>query len=1106
MFFCWGALLLVVAAAVGGVAALYRINGQIRQYVLLELEKLYPDLEIHIGKVSLNEHRGISIRHLECFIPAEPGRPKRALLAIDELYLECPISLQSLYRKEIEIEKVTLKSPIVRLTRSANGRFEEIERLRTQGSTFRPIPMEVQNGILLFEDILVHPKEPIKFSGIALSIIPPQKQAKPVLITDLEKKQPPSDAWSFSGSMSGDLLRQLKCGGFYRPSDRYWEFSASCRQFDWTPELLAYFRLEAPLIENRNHQRSLESFQGRFDFGFSAVHDPQIPWGFRFAMDGMLSQGRIELHEIGRTLTELNTRFEMTDHSLHIEKLSGIAEAARLLISYSQQGLPAPTSAQLSAEILGLSFDVDFVEALSPFLTENTQNLLRRFDFEGTTNLETKLSYQNGHWQPESLQLALSDLKFTFLEFPYSVEHLSGVMQVDSQARLNFTLAGRPTDSLRTRIVGEYVNVFVDPVGQVAIRGRNVPIDAKLMETLPEAHRAVVQSLHPAGKIDAELLIKLPPDDNPLEKHFVIHLDKVSLQYDRFPYPLREVSGELRLDDDIWTFENIVGTNESARIVGSGRVQPVVRADGSGENVELTMKIQAEDVPVDGQLAGALLDPGQRQLLEEIRARGKIHLNTAIRYVSHENRLDLAFQAVPCPEFSIHPARFPYRIDNLQGEFRYENGSIYSPRLTGNHREVRLSCGVLCRFDPDDRWVMRLDPLVIDHLSADRELLDALPSNAQKIFEDLQIAKPFNFKGLIEFSRQGPDTPLCTVWDIGAVFHQNAAHVGVPVDNIFGEIKLTGFAQDDTVRFGGELKLDSFTVHDFHLTDIAGPFFYEGQAKQFLIGQQAKKHLYPPPDLSLLHEFRQSPWFLGTEQARPIVGRLFGGVLRCEGLVVTGETVSYNIHSILTGADLATIAMEFEPNASKISGTMNLGVRIQGAGRKLETIGGEGNVQLRNANIYEAPGMLKLLRELSIREINPNAGAFSSADIGFFIQGKQLVLNPILFEGGAFSLEGNGKMQIDTRHVDLIMRTRLGNRKTQIPIVTEIIGGAGDQIIQHSVQGPISNPTVTRIALPEIQNAIRQIQGEESGDYGNDRRPPPSPADRLRPSKIFPWK
>ncbi|MDR0338239.1 MAG: AsmA-like C-terminal region-containing protein [Planctomycetaceae bacterium] len=1149
MGFCWGTLLIVVLAAVGGVVALYHLNSQIRIYVLNELEKHFPNLHINIGHVRLDEEKGITIHNLECFLPTQQGQ-QQPLLIIKETFFECPVTIRSLYKKEARIKKIVLREPIIQVSRTQNSYFDELKYFRPNPSTpIQSIPLEIIDGTLIYNDTTLAQNNPnssaipFKITGINASITPPESTTRPVLLADLDPKSPPPSAWKYNGNANGDLFRQLVFNGFFNPNDQQWEISASCRQFDWTSELLGYLPLKknnsniSNITSNQNtqlqNQQSLESFQGRFDFGVSAVSDSSSPFGCRFALDGILSQGRMEFYEINRTLSELNTRFKITDDSIVIEKLTGIAEAARLVLSYAQEGLLEKRSATLAAHLRGFVFDGELVNVFAPFLNTQTEQLLARFDYAGTTDLDANLVFRNGRWKPQALSLNLSDLSFSFLQLPYKLERLTGTLQVDNNAKLAFQFFTKKGEPIDVQIAGEYRNVFVDPYGQVRITGVGVPIDSKLLNALPEEQRNVVMTLNPVGKIDVELKILLPAGDAPLQKLFAIGLNDVAVKYDRFPYPLGKIYGQLLMDNNIWTFRNIIGTNSSAIVQCHGHLKPVpITSDNSlngspTQTMELLILLEAEELPIDDQLAGALLNTDQRELLTGLQIKGKIDLNAQIRYHSQNNRLNLQFRALPRTGFSMCPTRFPYRFDNVQGEIVYEDGYVHSKLLTGNNQETQLRTGLDCRFSNTGQWALRLSPLTINQLPPNRELQDALPSNLREIVENLQIGKPFNLNGSVEFLKQGQNSPLLTVWNLGVILHQNSAKLGVAVDNIFGEIQLAGYSVNDIFQLAGELNLDSVTVRGFQTTNLRGPFFFnstpfvvsgsgvnlgvgsgsagQGAAKQIYLGRQAGKILPMPPEIPSLQEFRQLSWFAAEQPAKPITGRFFDGTLYGEGLIVLANNgFSYGINTALIGADLAKIARELEPSAQKIAGTLNCTeVHLHGHGRKLELLGGTGKIQLRNANIYEAPGMIRLLRELSIRETDPNAGVISSADVDFQIMGSQVILNPIVFEGGAFLLQGDGLMRLDNRNVDLTMKTRLGNRRAQIPVVSDILGGAGDQIVQLKIRGPISDPTITRVALPEIQKAIMQIQGEEAAETTSQ---PVHSNQRSGVSRFFQWK
>ncbi len=1105
IWFCvrWGLFIGVVLTAIGVVCALQQLNTQIKLHVLREFQKRFPELCVEISSVELAESKGITIRQLELSLPSSPGLPERPILIAEELFIECPVTLQAFFNKTFACRRLIIKNPIIKLTRNENGQFEELRYFKQKKESESPCPVNIQNGTLLYDDLTDHVFEPVKISGLDITLTPPRPMDANSVI-DLNNPTPTH--WTMTAKGKSDFLRQLTASGNFDPETGNWGVSGKIVSLDCPGNLLAFVPQNQTLRLDERKRKTINSFQGRFDLNFSAVKDAQAPFGCRFAVDGTLAQGRADIDDLDRTLSEMSGKFRLTDDEFVLEKLTGIAEAARFVLSLRQEGLKQRRSTNLSINITGLAFDDAFVHAIYPLLNERTQILLNRFSNAGVTDLDAEIALVDGQWKPKHLNLRFADLAFTFHEFPYAVERLIGDLNIDAAGKIRFNLVTRHGEPTVVKVLGEYENVFVDPAGQVQIWGEDVPIDEKLMKTIPAQHRNIVQSLHPAGKIAAYLQLVLPPGDIPLQKHFSIALKKVAVQYEKFPYALREIDGWLQLDGDSWTFRNLVGTNESAAVKCNGHLKPLTLPNGS-RDYEFLMGIEARGLPIDGQLNDAILDPNHREILAGIQAKGKVDLDAQVRFRTRESKLNLQFRAIPCPGLQITPKHFPYRIDNVQGTVYYNDGFLYAENFGGNNQDTRFNSNFRCRFSPDGSWTIQINPLMIDQLPANRELRDALPASLQTIFENLQLRKPVNIHGTAEFSKTNSLAPLRTSWNFGVRMHQNSMDFGTPVKNVFGTVQLSGISVENDMLLAGELKLDSVTMFDCQATDVVGPFFYDGRQKQIYIGQPALKTLPQPAAVSnpetqtILNAFRHSPWFVGAPAARPITGHVFDGAFISEGLALLGNGISYSISSDLIGVSLAQLVRELEPNARNVEGTLNARINLNGEGRKMETLGGGGRIQLRNANVYELPNMMKLLRELSIREVDQKSGAFSSADVDFRIQGNNVVLDPLIFDGSAFNLKGNGTMRLDTRTVDLIMKTRLGSRRAQIPIVSEVLGIAGDQIIQLSVQGPISDLTFTRIMVPEFRNAIQQNQGEEPVE-----EPEYIPKPKSGPSKLFPWR
>jgi len=683
----------------------------------------------------------------------------------------------------------------------------------------------------------------------------------------------------------------------------------------------------------------------------------------------------------------------------------------------------------------------------------------------------------------------------------------------------------------RIRISGEFHDFLTAPDGNIQIETSAIPINAQLFEMIPEKQRAVVQSLQPEGMIDMIVSLGFPKDwaTVGIQKHFEIQAKNCSICYDNFPYPVRGIYGTIEWNGTDWTFRDFYGDNESTR----------VRADGylrkNNDDFALSLRFFATDLPLEGRLREALKKPSYREIFQSIRGSGKINVDAQILFFPTTNKLHVSFDAT-CDKvhgITICPVHFPYRIENVYGQISFDNGAFTVKNLKGRNKDTKFASDVYCQFTPEGAWSMEITDLHIDQISVqDNDLLRAIPEHLRQFMKNLRMEGPLNFDGAIRFSKAYAGAPLLTRWDTSLTLFQNAVSLGVPIRNIAGRIHLLG--ENDSVRTAmrGELELDSAFYSGIQFLNITGPFLYDGQqilfgqnvamdtrqatrGQSFYRGQQTgsmpaetptlEQQIYgkarrsssaegfadatdffdPYKERRLNFETTKQNYFSPQAENRAVSASVFDGTAYCRGGILLGpKTVSYDVQMDLIDGGLSQFFRDYRIAApsggltrKNVSGLITASAKISGEGRNTDTLRGDGFIALRNATIYETPTMIKLLQILSVQE--PSNNAFSSGDVRFRIQGKKMLLNSVIFQGDAFSLEGNGDLQWDTnRKINLILHPKLGNPRNRIPILSDLIGGAGEQLNAIHVEGSLGNPDVIRIPLPGMRNAIEQIQGD----------------------------
>ena len=165
---------------------------------------------------------------------------------------------------------------------------------------------------------------------------------------------------------------------------------------------------------------------------------------------------------------------------------------------------------------------------------------------------------------------------------------------------------------------------------------------------------------------------------------------------------------------------------------------------------------------------------------------------------------------------------------------------------------------------------------------------------------------------------------------------------------------------------------------------------------------------------------------------------------------------------------------------------------LRGTGAGTHTLTGAGNARLYDADIYELPIMVAMLKILSIKP--PDTTAFTESNLDFHVQGEHLLFDNIRFIGDAVSLKGQGSMGLD-KQINLTFHTIVGRDRFNVPVLRSVLGEASQQIMQIKVDGTLDDPQIVGEPFPAVSQAIQQLQAELQGT--NNRTVPAPQHSRL---------
>ena len=1032
-WFKWGLIACVIGAALLVPYFYHRMDDEIRRHVEELFAKQYPELRVKIHSAVLMKGEGIALRGLSIVDPAAEG-PGAELLTYDECFLACPTDLSDLINGEPRPTRVVIRRPTLRMTRRTDGTW----------STARLLPLpRLSNGAtpeIRVENGTIEVFDPTKTQSCTFTLRDVNFTLAPLPAADGRPET--TRRRRIQGTASGDYFRQVMFDGEIDADQPAVNLAGKVEGMEISPEM----RSMLPDVQCCNLSL-LGSLRGETEARFQVSYDPAMPQPWKFDVTGELVRGRIDDSRLPHPLTEIHATVHVDNEGFAVRELKARSNQATLSLTCSG-GLAASSPMDIEGSVRQLPLD----EQLLAILPGKLQEHWRELKPEGLVNAHAQLHYDGRAWQPR-VRVECQNVSFAHAMFPYQLDHANGTLDLDN-GRLQMNLAAA-SENHAVRLVGEIRNPFSGATGWLRVHCDELPLDEKLLRAMSAQPQALVRSLDVKGTVTIDLELSQDIVDGPLHQHLHVWPNRCSLRYDRFPYAVSNVNGELEMCDDNWWFRNLDGYNGTSRVTAEGTLT------GPAQGDELILRLAADNVPLEGELRDAL-PPGMRQVWALLQPHGIIDLKANVHYLGGVKLLDVTVRAEPRSETcSLEPVQFPYRLENVQGVFTYGSGRVTFDRFSAWHGPVKLACNGNCSFQPDGGWQLRLDRLAVDRLRLDRQFMQTLPPQVKKQLGELNATGPISLQGSVLVARgANPAEPAVSQWKLSLGLNQVGLDCGVRLENIYGNAGVTGWSDGTHYQMRGELALESLTYHDLQCTQVLGPFWIDDQTAMF--GSWVAQR-----------DNRAQPAGQPAVQPRPVVAKTFGGTIYGDGWAALGEQPRYSVQGTLVDADLAACDRELTGKNRNLHGRLGGAAEIHGFGRNRAAMGGQGNLHLRNANIYELPAMISLLKIVSIKPPDPNA--FSESDLRFHIEGEHVYFDKLDFNGDAISLSGKGEMnfQGDTR---MVFTATVGRADAGVPVLRNLFTGVSQQFMQIRVTGNVQDPDIRKEAFPGANQALKNLQ------------------------------
>ena len=1034
----WALPITVAGVMAAGAIGSSRLGEEVRSRVQQRLAQEFPALSVQVQGASLVEGEGIVVRGVSLIDPSLP-KECRQMLWIDEVRLACSTNLADLIAGAPRISAVRLRRPVVHAVRQAEGRWTVAGLLKQRAGGGLLVPVTIEDATLLVDDVLRQTRVAVR--QLSLDVEPDESEG--------------NAGWATVRAVAaGDLFERASVAGRVAIASGMFDLRGAVQAFEMTPRVVGMLPDGSGQMAE-SLRDGITGLRGRISMDWQAAGTLTALEAAVFSVTGRLESGRFEHASLPSAMSDVTAGFQVDRTGLRFEKLEAHAGSTLLRGSGRYAGWTNTADFDLLLEAERLVVGRHWEGLLPASMASQWSKLLPA----GEVDVRAQVARRNGTIEP-NVSLRCRNVSLTHYRFPYRLDRTVGTVVLEGKAlsiHLTGQAGGHPVQvqgSFRTVAPSPATNEPGGTYGTLEVRGENMRIDDSLLAAMPSRSADIIRTLRAAGTFDFVFRHdRTPTLPGGHANSLGIRLVQCSMAYAGFPYPLSNVSGSIRMDRGHWTIRDITGSNDTGVVRCNGMLVP-----GGDNDGELTLQLAGTGVVLERELRDAL-PAGVRQIWDDVDPRGNAEFSATVRHHVKARRTEVEIEATPLGDnVSIETAWFPYRLQHLRGQLHWKGGQLTIEQVRGTHDRTTVTAGGVCRFVPGGGWHVSFEQLSADRFRADHDVLQALPVGLQQAISAVDLRGLLSLAGSLDIHSTA-GSPAAS-WDMQLDLEQGSLDVGTPIEHVHGGIRLRGQSDKNSWQTFGDMAIDSAMWRGMQLTAVQGPIAMDASGVRF--GATAAR---------------------AGEQgaARRVSARVAGGTLLLDGSVAAGDPGGFALAASLGDADLERLAGDTLSSAHPYRGRVFSTVEVSGSRGGAHSLAGRGQVRLRDADIYELPLVVAMLKMLRVKA--PDLNAFGSSIVDFRIEGPRAYLDNIELSGDAISLVGNGEIDFDS-NVHMTFRSIMGDSATQLPAMKRVLGGASGQFMLIHVDGTLPHPEMTSEAFPTLAAAIQKLQSQRRGQDG----------------------
>jgi hypothetical protein len=656
--------------------------------------------------------------------------------------------------------------------------------------------------------------------------------------------------------------------------------------------------------------------------------------------------------------------------------------------------------------------------------------------------------------------------------FEYRIENLKGRIGVTERSAVLQELSGRHGE-VELQINGWTNKLPEGQELQFKITSDNMLLDNDLYEALSDNQKKFWDDFNPKGMAAINQFIAKKGTKGKTNILKVSLLD-TQAQWRTFPYPLKNLTGQLSFDSNQIAFSNVVSQSEDEKIIVNGKVtgyempKPLYDIEIKGEN------IRSDFIKEDKyqESLAKLLSEYFKNLIGELQFTGKTNCLAHFNNFKNREKTDFKIE-LDCLGDRIEHAKYPYPVRDLRGRITIENESILlqdiAGTLAGNipitAESSRIKVNGLIKA-AENRFSEADIRLEAKDMSFDERLSLVLPASMQETYSGIEPTGRFDisFNDLkIKTNEDGEK-----YFDFNSVIRLKGCNfkVTLPVTDFNGPIRIKGLYKSGYGFVKGQTKLEGcgMRIEDEQLSEMQADIKYD-----------ADKHIWQSDDLTATCYDGQAMGKLQFEKQ---------GDKKASYLLDIGFN-NIDLRRFLADSKSGRKEIKEIPDTKKTEhgegstgGNMNGSLSVQGTmGDDSDRIG-TCRLKITDMQVGKLSPIAKLLYILNLTE--PRNFAFEQMVVDSYIQGNKMILKKVDFSGKALAFNGSGELNLENFNIDVILTARGRRLAGASPGVIQSLGeGLGQGIVQVDVKGNIYDPQIKVRTLPVIEGTLQILGSKE---------------------------